>query len=52
MGDHVLSEAYGPDKRTMGVALWYPDVNDNINTIEIALVDVRAADEWLKDRGL
>jgi len=47
--DHVQQKG-----RTINVSLWYPDVNQNINSVEIDLFDVRAADSILvsydKDR--
>lgn len=50
-GDHVIVRQ---KERSISVALCYPDVDQNINTVEIDLVDVRAADSILvkydKDR--
>jgi hypothetical protein len=43
-GDHVIVRQ---QDRRISVALCYPDVEQNINAVEIELVDVRAADSIL-----
>lgn len=41
-GDHVTQKG-----RTISVALCYPNLDKNLNAVEIELVDVRAADSIL-----